>query len=331
MADLHPTLERFLKSESQEPYIQVIETLAQAATELSAILATAALTGKTGLANNGNSVNSTGDTQKKLDLVANDLYLARIGSKNLVHRFVSEEMAHPQYLNVTRPLDSPPLLLAMDPLDGSTNLDVNGTVASVFGIYRDQRDPLPIGRDLLASGYFMFGPSTMLVLSTGQSVNGFTLNPETRLFHLSHPDIRCKEKGNYLCANVAHFSQWPDAVQTYMDTLLARSRTELDHISLRYSGAMATDVHRILLEGGIYLYPPDSQHWTGKIRLLYESLPMAFLFDHAEGTSSNCMQSLLDVPVLEPHQQDHTVLGSRKNVQEYVDTVTRAQKKRESA
>jgi fructose-1,6-bisphosphatase I len=219
----------------------------------------------------------------------------------------------------------------MDPLDGSSNLDVNGTVASVFGIYKDERDPLPIGRDLLASGYFMFGPSTVLVLSTGHGVNGFTLNPQTRLFHLSHPNIRCQAKGDYLCANVAHFSQWPDSVQIYMDTLLARSRSELDHISLRYSGAMATDVHRILLEGGIYLYPPDAQHWTGKIRLLYESLPMAFLFEQAGGTSSNCMQNLLDVPVLEPHQQDHTILGSQKNVQDYVNTVMRAQNTREVA
>jgi fructose-1,6-bisphosphatase I len=162
-------------------------------------------------------------------------------------------------------------------------------------------------------------------------VNGFTLDPESGKFWLSHPNVRCPTRGNYLCANVAHFSQWPDAVQAYMDALLARSRSELAHVSLRYSGAMATDVHRILLEGGIYIYPPDSQHWTGKIRLLYESIPMAFLFEQSGGTSSNCMQSLLDIPVLEPHQQDHTALGSIKNVQEYVDTVLRAQQKQESA
>ena len=116
-----------------------------------------------------------------------------------------------------------------------------------------------------------------------------------------------------------------------LDALITRSRVELEHVSLRYSGAMATDAHRILLEGGIYIYPPDSQHWTGKIRLLYESAPMAYLFEQASAASSNCVQSLLDVPIFEPHQQDHTVLGSRKNVQEYVNTVMRAQARRESA
>jgi fructose-1,6-bisphosphatase I len=324
MAALHPTLEQFLGKERSEPYAQVIEVLAQTANELSHILASASLMGLTGAANQGNSVNSTGDTQKKLDLIANDLFLERVSSRNLLHRFVSEEMAHPQVLG--KPGDSP-LLLAMDPLDGSSNLDVNGTVASIFGIYRDRRDPLPIGRDLLASGYFMFGPSTILVLSTGHGVNGFTLHRPTGKFLLSHPKIRCPEKGSYLCANVAHFSQWPDSVQTYMDSLLTRSRVELAHISLRYSGAMATDVHRILLEGGIYIYPPDAQHWTGKIRLLYESVPMAFLFHQAGGTSSNCVLPLLDIPILEPHQQEHTVLGSPRNVQEYVDTVMQAQRR----
>jgi fructose-1,6-bisphosphatase I len=327
MTELHPTLEKALEFERHEPHAQVIEVLAQAAHELSQILATASLTGKSGAAE-GNSINSTGDTQKKLDILANDLFLDRVSSRNLVHRFVSEEMAHPQQLTVG---SESPLLLAMDPLDGSSNLDVNGTVASIFGIYRDRRDPLPTGRDLLAAGYFLFGPSTILMLSTGHGVNGYTLHPATGKFLLSHPAVRCPNRGNYLCANVAHFSQWPDSVQAYMDALLARSRTELAPISLRYSGAMATDVHRILLEGGIYIYPPDSQHWTGKIRLLYESVPMAFLFDQAGGTSSNCMQSLLDVPILEPHQQDHTALGSVRNVQEYVDTVLRAQKTRESA
>jgi fructose-1,6-bisphosphatase I len=327
MTDLHPTLEKFLELERQEPHAQVIEVLAKTAQELNQILATASLTGITGAAK-GNSINSTGDTQNKLDILANDLYLEKISAKNLIHRFVSEEMSHPQHLSLA---GESPLLLAMDPLDGSSNLDVNGTVASIFGIYRDQRDPLPMGRDLIASGYFLFGPSTIFMLSTGHGVNGFTLDSESGKFLLSHPDVRCPIRGNYLCANVAHFSQWPDAVQAYMDALLARSRTELAHVSLRYSGAMATDVHRILLEGGIYIYPPDSQHWTGKIRLLYESIPMAFLFEQSGGTSSNCMQSLLDVPVLEPHQQDHTALGSVNNVREYVDTVLRAQNTRETA
>jgi fructose-1,6-bisphosphatase I len=220
-----------------------------------------------------------------------------------------------------------PLLLAIDPLDGSSNLEVNGVLATIFGIYRDQRDPLPIGRDLVAAGYILYGPSTILVMSTGHGVNGFTLHPASGKFFLTHPGIKCRERGSYLCANVAHFSQWPDSVQAYIDSIITRSRIELSPVSLRYSGAMATDVHRILLEGGIYFYPPDAQHWTGKIRLLYESAPMAYLFEQAGGASSNCVQSLLDVPVLEPHQQDHTILGSHHNVQDYVSSVLSAQRR----
>jgi fructose-1,6-bisphosphatase I len=321
----YASLEQALSAERSEPYAQLIEVLAQTAQELSQVLATAALTEKTGAAGNGQSINSTGDTQKKLDLLSNDLFLERVSFRNLAHRFVSEELSHPKIL---ASLGEPPLLLAMDPLDGSSNLDVNGTVASIFGIYRDERDPLPTGRDLIAAGYFLFGPSTILVLSTGHGVNGFTLDRTTGQFLLSHPSIRCPERGNTICANVAHFSQWPDAVQSYMDSLITGSRVELAAISLRYSGAMASDAHRILLGGGLYLYPPDAQHWTGKIRLLYESIPMAFIFEQAGGASSNAMQSLLDVPILEPHQQDHTVLGSIMNVDEYVERVVEAQLRR---
>jgi fructose-1,6-bisphosphatase I len=324
MAISHPTLEKFLSPQKNEPQAQLLLTLANTAIELQQMLSTAPLAGLSGPSARTGNTNATGDEQKKMDLLANDLFVERLESRHLLHRIISEEMKDPRIIGKA---GDDPLLLAMDPLDGSSNLDVNGILGTVFGIYKDKRDPLPLGRDLCASGYFLYGPSTTLVLTTGQGVNGFTLDRSKGEFKLSHPAIRCPSKGHFLCANVAHFSQWPDAVQAYMDSLIARARLGVEPLSLRYSGAMATDIHRILLEGGIYVYPPDAQHWTGKIRLLYESLPLAYLFEQATGASSNCMQSLLDVPILEPHQQDHTVLGSTLNVNEYVEAVVSAQRR----
>jgi fructose-1,6-bisphosphatase I len=211
-------------------------------------------------------------------------------------------------------------VLVFDPLDGSSNIDSNVTIGTIFGIFRtlDEtrrgrlEDCLRSGRELVAAGYIIYGTSTMFVYSAGQGVHGFTLDPEIGEFLLTHEDMRFPEKPTYYSMNYGAYRNWEPGVQKYGDWL---QTVQEPRLSQRYIGSLVADFHRNLLYGGIYGYPAEAKAPNGKIRVLYEAGPMAFLAEHAGGYGSNGTKSLLDIKPETLHQRTPVFIGSRSLVE----------------
>jgi fructose-1,6-bisphosphatase I len=207
-----------------------------------------------------------------------------------------------------------------DPLDGSSNIDVNVSVGTIFGIYRRKSDPtgpvqkedfLQKGRDLVAAGYVLYGTSTLLVYTTGSGVNGFTLDPTIGEFCLSHQDIQIPKKGNYYSTNQGYYLKFDVEMRRYIDHC-----SDLN-LQLRYIGSMVSDIHRSLLVGGIFLYPNTRKYPKGKLRLLYECNPLAFVIEQAGGKAINCgLQRILDIEPTDLHQRVTIAIGSPDMVDE---------------
>jgi fructose-1,6-bisphosphatase I len=295
--------------------------------ELSVLLMQLALAGKvfahelrraaiTGRLGRTGDQNVQGEPTKKLDVFGNQTVIEAFVASELVAAIVSEEMDEPRQVACGRAAS---YVLCIDPLDGSSNSDVNGAVATIFGIYRPVREEgaaarienLRSGRDQVAAGYIMYGPSAVFVYTTGNGVNGFTLDQDIGEFVLTHPAMRCPSTGPYYSANLANVRNWPPGPRAYVDRLAAGAHGAY---SLRYSGALVADVHRGLLEGGIYLYPPDRAHEEGKLRLLYECAPLAFVVEQAGGMASTGTSPVLDVPIESIHQRAPLAIGSREEV-----------------
>lgn len=293
----------------------VLLQLAFAGKIFSHALRRAVFTGRLG-ATGGQNVQ--GEQTKKLDQFGNDVIVEAFARTELVAAIVSEEMDEPRQM-AGGPNAS--YVLCIDPLDGSSNSDVNGVVATIFGVYRPPGGATPAGvgdlrsgRDQVAAGYIMYGPSTVLVYSTGQGVDGFTLDHDLGEFVLSHPELRCPPRGPYYSANLGNLRQWDAGVQAYVQHLATDPQGP--H-SLRYTGALVADLHRCLIDGGVYLYPGDRQHATGKLRLLYECAPLAFIAEQAGGAATTGATAVLDVPIDAPHQRVPLAIGSREEVQAF--------------
>jgi fructose-1,6-bisphosphatase I len=260
--------------------------------------------------------NVQGEATKKLDVFGNQTIIEAFARTELVAAIVSEEMDEPRQIACGTRAS---YVLCVDPLDGSSNADVNGVVATIFGVYRPEREAgtaatvqgLQSGRDQVAAGYIMYGPSTVFVYTTGSGVHGFTLDHDIGEFLLTHPDIRCPPQGPYYSANLANVSEWNDQTQAYVGQL---ARGADRSYSLRYSGALVADLHRSLIEGGVYLYPADQRHPDGKLRLAYECAPLAFVVEHAGGAAITGTSTVLDVPFHSIHQRVPFVAGSRDDV-----------------
>jgi len=263
--------------------------------------------------------NASGDVQKALDVFTNKTMVEAFAGTGLVAEIISEEMEVPQ--TVPGGADGK-FILCTDPLDGSANVEANGAVGMIFAVYRRRegslRDSLqqvlPRGSEQVAAGYVMYGPSTLLVYTSSAGVNGFTLDPNVGEFLLSHVELRCPVRGNYLSANLAHLSHWHRNIQRYVEYLISNDPPEGRRHSLRYTGAFVADFHRILLSGGIFFYPGDSEHPTGKLRLLYECAPLALLIEHAGGSASNGVCRILDIEAREIHQRTPIAIGSMEEV-----------------
>ncbi len=279
----------------------------------------AALVGRVGLVG---SSNASGDAQHELDTFANRVFVEALAATGLVAGVVSEEL---EEIKLAHCEGEAPWIVAIDPLDGSSNIDVGGSVGTVFGCYRRSgsascealEEELLQGAPPVVAGYVLYGPATVLVYTAGGRVDGFTLDHSVGDFLLSHPDIRCPERGDTYSINVGNSHLWAPAVRSYVEHL---DRVEPERgrpYTLRYSGAMVADLHRILLEGGIYLYPADDEHPEGKLRLLYEGMPMACLVEAAGGAGSTGRGRLLEVPRRALHQTVPVALGSRHEVAEY--------------
>jgi fructose-1,6-bisphosphatase I len=207
-----------------------------------------------------------------------------------------------------------------DPLDGSSNIDVNAPIGTIFSIYRrvselgqpcTEADFLQPGNKLMAAGYVIYGSSTMMVYATKMSVNGFTLEPSIGEFCLSHPNLKCPEKGKIYSVNQGNTCKFDDGVKSFLDHCMESNKEEGRPYSHRYIGSMVADMHRTLIKGGIFLYPADKSAPKGKLRLQYECNPMAFLVEAAGGTADHGSGSILDIVPTELHQRTPIFIGSK--------------------
>jgi fructose-1,6-bisphosphatase I len=279
----------------------------------------AALVGQLGLVG---EKNATGDAQKKLDVFSNQTVIEAFSNTGLVAALVSEELDEAQYLDCR---NSTPYVLCIDPLDGSSNVDSAGALGTIFGVYRRitqdgccvlEHDLLRQGHEMVAAGYILYGTSTVLVYTCGYGVDCFTLDTSLGEFLLSQADIRCPVDGKYYSANLSYMQDWEPQIQKFIQHINSK-QSDKEPSSLRYSGALVSDVHRSLVEGGIYFYPPTQQQPDGKLRLLYECAPLAFVLEQAGGKASTGTQRVLDVQAKSIHQRSPLVIGSMASVELY--------------
>jgi fructose-1,6-bisphosphatase I len=267
------------------------------------------------------STNVQGESQQKLDVYANEALLHCLGLRDSVAVLVSEENEEP--VTFDRAPETGEYVIVFDPLDGSSNIDVNINVGTIFSIFRGPRLPeedchkavLQSGRNQVAAGYVVYGPSTILVYTTGQGVFGFTLNPDIGAYVLSHEHIRMPECGNIYSVNEANSYDFPANYRAYLNRLrnkeLGRTYTS------RYVGSLVADFHRTLLKGGVFLYPPTSGYPDGKLRLLYEANPLAFIAEQAGGMAINGECCVLDIEPHDIHQRTAFIVGSKEEVQAF--------------
>jgi len=274
--------------------------------------------------------NVQGETQKKLDVISNDLFLRRNEFAGHVAAMASEEMDGLFQLPPHIPRGK--YLLIYDPLDGSTNTDVNGPVGTIFSILRRpdsaEGDPteaefLQPGTQQVCAGYALYGPSTMMVLTSGYGVHGFTLDPRIGEFVLSHPRMTIPPDTAEFAVNAAYTRFWEPPVRRYVDECLAGKDGPLGKdFNMRWLGAMIGDVHRVLSRGGVFLYPCDTKMKAkgqeGKLRLMYEANPMAFIAEQAGGAASTGTQRILDLQPQSLHQRCPVLLGSRNEVERLI-------------
>jgi fructose-1,6-bisphosphatase I len=264
-------------------------------------------------------VNIQGEQVMKLDRLA-DLTIYRLNDHTgRLAAMASEENA--DILHIPEKYPSGKYILLYDPLDGSSNIDFNVPVGTIFSIYRRKTpdgpatllDCLQPGRDLVAAGYIGYGTSTMLVYTTGNGVHGFTLDPTVGEFLLSHPDIRIPEPPKYFSVNLGYQLYWTEGVQRFTEYLQGREG-DLKGLSLRYIGSLVADFHRNLLAGGVFYYPADGKDPRkphGKLRLLYEAAPLAFIAEQAGGYASDGRQRILDIQPETLHQRVPLFIGNR--------------------
>lgn len=269
--------------------------------------------------------NESGDVVQKLDIFANEKMISCLSNSGECAAIVSEENTDIIQLPSMKS-KKPKYLVVMDPLDGSSNIDVNVSVGTIFGIYKlsaatkkvTKKSFLQKGVDLIGAGYVLYGTSTMLVYTTGNGVNGFTLDPSIGEFCLSHPDIRIPDVGNYYSVNQGYYLKFDVEMRRYIDYC-----SDLN-LRLRYIGSMVSDVHRMLFQGGIFLYPNTRKYPQGKLRLLYECKPMAMVVEQAGGNAVNCkLERILEVQPKDIHERSTVVIGSPHMVKEMTDFIKR--------
>src|SRR5258706_10001442 len=266
--------------------------------------------------------NVQGEVQQKLDVYANDVLLHCLSMRESIGVLASEESEHPMVV----PHQSPNAKYAVvfDPLDGSSNIDVNVSVGTTFSILRRPDDAnlsdvtrwvLQPGSKQVAAGYVVYGSSTILVYSAGNGVHGFTLDPSIGAYVLSHENIRMPAQGKYYSVNEAYRDTFPEAYGRYLERL--RNGALGRRYASRYIGSMVSDFHRTLLKGGVFLYPPTAEHGSGKLRLLYEANPIAFIAEQAGGACSDGKQRVLDIQPHSIHQRTPMIVGSPVEMAEF--------------
>jgi len=264
--------------------------------------------------------NVQGETVQKLDIIANDTMINVLKRRGHCMGIASEELDHA----VLFPQARGGYLVVVDPLDGSSNIDVDVSIGTIFGVLRLDRGKklseesfLIAGKDYAAAGYVIYGTSTVLVLSTGKGVHGFTWDPGAGEFFLSHENIRCPERGNIYSVNEGNTARWTDGVKRWVSHMKEEDKATGRPYTHRYVGSLVADAHRTLLKGGIFAYPADTKSPKGKLRLLYEANPMALIFEAAGGKAITGRGRVLDVVPTELHTRVPLIIGSKSDVETF--------------
>ena len=267
-------------------------------------------------------MNIQGEDQQKLDVFANEAFIKTLTNREIVCGIASEEEDDFIAIKDGNPNNQHKYVVLIDPLDGSSNIDVNVSVGTIFSIYRrvtpvgtpvTQEDFLQAGNKQVAAGYIIYGTSTMIVYSTGHGVNGFTLNPAIGTYYLSHPNIQFPKEGNIYSVNEGNYVHFPQGVKDYIK-YCQMEEGDRPYTS-RYIGSLVSDFHRNMIKGGIYMYPSTAKNPNGKLRLLYECNPMAFLAEQAGGKASDGFRRILDIEPTELHQRVPFFCGSTTMVE----------------
>lgn len=267
--------------------------------------------------------NVQGERVQKLDIYADEVFEAVLGRSGEFVSMVSEERE--SVVPAQRQDSNSKYVIAFDPLDGSSNIDVNVSIGTIFGIYRRESDINPVdmadpadffqgGRKQIAAGYTIYGSSTMFVFTTGDGVKGFSLDPSLGEFFLTHDKLEMPTTGKVFSCNTANFSKWNEKTQKFITGL------EEESFSQRYVGSLVADFHRTLLKGGIFLYPGDSKNPNGKLRYLYECAPMAMIAEQAGGGATTGDEDILDFKPDNIHQRTPLIIGSKTLVDRYKGT-----------
>lgn len=259
------------------------------------------------------SENVQGEAQQKLDVYANELFIRLLRSQGEVCGVASEENDDIVHFD-----NGGKYVVTMDPLDGSSNIDVNVSIGTIFSIYRRVssgpkamlEDFLQPGTAQVAAGYIIYGSSTMLVYTTGHGVNGFTLDPSIGTFCLSHPNMTTPAEGNIYSVNEGNYFDFSDGVRNYIDDCKKQK------MSARYIGSLVADFHRNLIKGGMYMYPATTKAPKGKLRLLYEANPLAFIVEQAGGIATNGKTRIMEMKPSELHERCPLYIGSKTMVEE---------------
>jgi fructose-1,6-bisphosphatase I len=268
--------------------------------------------------------NIQGEQQQKLDVFANQALLHCLGLRDSVAALVSEEDEEP--VTFDRSVETGKYIIVFDPLDGSSNIDVNVNVGTIFSVLRRlpstdgdlQASILQPGFAQVAAGYVVYGPSTVLVYTTGNGVHGFTLDPTIGAFVLTNENMKMPEQGSYYSVNEANSATWPDEYREYVGKL--RSGALGRQYSSRYIGSLVADFHRTLLKGGVFLYPPTKDQPGGKLRLLYEANPLAFIAEQAGGMASSGKGRILDIKPEGIHQRTPFMVGSKREMEALINS-----------
>mmetsp|Transcript_27913 Transcript_27913/g.70003 ORF Transcript_27913/g.70003 Transcript_27913/m.70003 type:complete len:333 (+) Transcript_27913:71-1069(+) len=266
--------------------------------------------------------NVQGENQLKLDVICNDAMIMSLKRSTTVSVMVSEEDEHPILIEENK---NAKYCCAFDPLDGSSNVEANVSIGTIFGVYKKENpkspasvsDILQPGNKLVAAGYTMYGSATILVLTTGQGVNGFTLDPSSGEFVLTHPDIRTKRWHSIYSCNEGNQRTWGEGVKRFVE----KCKNGPKPFSARYVGSMVADVHRTILYGGIFMYPADKKTKNGKLRLLYEANPMAMILEQAGGKATNGDIRILDIVPTDHHMRCAVYMGSADLVDELMASI----------
>lgn len=267
------------------------------------------------------SENVHGEHVKKLDVFANEQMRHALSRSQIICTMVSEEDDEPVLMESS----SGRYIVFVDPLDGSSNIDVNVSIGTIFSVFRrkshradlpNKEDILQSGIEQVAGGYALYGSSTILAYTTGLGVSVFTLDPGIGEFFLSDNNIQMPEHGSYYSINEGSFSTWDKGLQEYIKYCKRDDKSSGKPYSARYIGSMVADVHRTILKGGIFIYPATQKHPQGKLRLMYECNPLAFIVEQAGGRASNGEKRILEIQPEDIHQSTPIFLGSKQNVEE---------------